>query len=155
MKAFISVLLFTTSAFCSKISKSRHPRLFWVSSTTSTSTTTSTLSTNSLCYITGTGTFVACTGRKRRFIDFDPLLEEGKPDIRAASPVSMESDYEEFVEEVNSGKDTEAEREARFLLYWMTTTLTSTSTTTSTSFSSTQTLTLTVCTPTTVIATCG
>jgi hypothetical protein len=53
---------------------------------------------------------------------------------------------EEWVEELNSGKDENSEdaesveREAKFLLYWMTTTLTSTSTTTSTSFSSTQTV---------------
>ena len=67
---------------------------------------------------------------------------------------------EDMVDEIDSGKDDNseddktAERQAKFLLYWMTTTLTSTSTTTSTSFSSTQTLTLTVCTPTTVVATC-
>ena len=65
-----------------------------------------------------------------------------------------------MMEDLDSGKDDiigdakNAEREAKFLLYWMTTTLTSTSTTTSTSFSSTQTLTLTLCTPTAVIATC-
>ena len=67
-------------------SNGRSPRLFWVSSTTSTSTTTSTLSTNSLCFVTGTSAITANCKRKRRFIDFDPLTnDEEESEIHASS----------------------------------------------------------------------
>ena len=62
----------------------------------------------------------------------------------------LEASKKEEIEEA----DKSAERDAKFLLYWLTTTITSTSTTVSTTFSSTHTLTLTSCTPSTVIATC-
>eukprot|EP00090_Calanus_glacialis_P027743 TRINITY_DN439_c0_g1_i1.p1 TRINITY_DN439_c0_g1~~TRINITY_DN439_c0_g1_i1.p1 ORF type:complete len:162 (+),score=32.34 TRINITY_DN439_c0_g1_i1:52-537(+) len=161
MKTMMSVLLLSASVYCTKMSKTRNPRLFWVSSTTSTSTTTSTLSTNTLCFVTGNMAISTACKRKRRFINFDPLLGKGTESEIQASLINDESKHEDMVDEIDSGKDDNseddktAERQAKFLLYWMTTTLTSTSTTTSTSFSSTQTLTLTVCTPTTVIATCG
>merc|ERR1719284_1003926 len=87
----------------------RKPKLFFVS----TSSTTSTLQTQSICYVTS-GTPTTCTGRRRRSID-----REG-----AQLAVVKPSQYE--------GK---LDREGRFLLYWITTTSISTSTSYTTTIS--------------------
>merc|ERR1711877_4422 len=70
------VVFFLAAAASAKQHVERHPKLFFVS----TSSTTSTLSTGSLCYVT-TSTFAgACTGRKRRAINFEGAsVDEFKP----------------------------------------------------------------------------
>ena len=98
----------------------RHPKLFFVS----TSSTTSTLSTGTVCYIT-TGTVSTCTGRKRRAISFDGASS----DVSELRPSQLKEDVQ------SSKKDGRLDREGRFLLYWITTTSISTSTSFTTTFS--------------------
>merc|ERR1712018_627407 len=102
----------------------RHPKLFFVS----TSSTTSTIQTASVCYITTTTGFLgACTGRKRRAINFDEF-----------KPSQMK---EEVVQ--SSMEEKSSDRKGRFLLYW----ITPTSISTSTSFTSTFSVYSVFCTP--------
>merc|ERR1712027_288563 len=83
----------------------RKPKLFFVS----TSSTTSTLQTQSICYVTS-GTPTTCTGRRRRSIDRDGVqLAVVKP-----SQLNQEVQPSQY-----EGK---LDREGRFLLYWITTT---------------------------------
>merc|ERR1712141_61694 len=113
------VVFFLAAAASAKQHVERHPKLFFVS----TSSTTSTLSTASMCYVT-TATFAgACTGRKRRAINFEGAsVDEFKPS--------------QLKEEVQSSReDRSLDREGRFLLYWITTTSISTSTSFTTTFS--------------------
>merc|ERR1711892_774564 len=136
-------LLFVLVPADAEQQKSRHPRLFLVSS----SSTTSTLSTTTLCYSTAaTGFTTTACGRKKRAIYTDPVTgEQGglalddliKPQEPISSEVSKKD--EELIE---SGKK-EYEREGKFLLYWMTTTTTSTFT----SYTATTTLGALECTP--------
>merc|ERR1712113_301920 len=104
----------------------RQPKLFYVS----TSVTTSTLQTASICYVSSTS-LTTCTGRKRRAIEM------------ASADTSAE------LEPSHSGKHDTASsvddsREGRFLLYWITTT----SISTSTSFTTTFTVSSALCTHT-------
>ena len=98
----------------------RHPKLFFVS----TSSTTSTLSTGTVCYIT-TGTVSTCSGKKRRAINFDGASF----DESELQPSQLKEDVQ------SSRKDGRLDREGRFLLYWITTTSISTSTSFTTTFS--------------------
>merc|ERR1712179_364808 len=68
------VVFLLAAAVSAKKQVERHPKLFFVS----TSSTTSTLSTATLCYITTTPFSNACSGRKRRAINFEGAsVEEG------------------------------------------------------------------------------
>merc|ERR1712184_63050 len=126
----LMVVLFLAAAVSAKHGVERHPKLFFVS----TSSTTSTLSTASMCYVTTTGFTGACTGRKRRAIDFE-----------GASVDESEFKPSQLKEDVQSSRgDRSLDREGRFLLYWITTTSISTSTSFTTTFSVSSVL----CTPT-------
>merc|ERR1712113_660556 len=86
----------------------RDPKLFFVSS----SSTTSTISTSTLCYSTINSAATTCPGRKKKraimeAIDHDTPVEADKVS-------SLESGMEE-VESAN-------QRQGKFLLYWLTTT---------------------------------
>merc|ERR1712203_741500 len=105
-----------------------HPKLFFVS----TSSTTSTLSTGTVCYIT-TGTVSTCTGRKRRAISFDGASS----DVSELRPSQLKEDVQ------SSKKDGRLDREG-FLLYWITTT---SSISTSTSYTTTFSVFSVSCTP--------
>merc|ERR1712018_1052238 len=97
----------------------RKPRLFFLS----TSSTTTTLQTQSICYVTSGTTITTCTGRKRRSIKIDGAqLSDVKP-----SQLNQEVQ--------SSQKEAEKHREGRFLLYWITTTSISTSTSYTTTIS--------------------
>jgi len=128
---------------------SRNGKLFFVS------TTTSTLSTTTACFYSGTNTLTTCTGKRKRSISASPDTED---DVRQKiSPKRIERDIESVQEQegavensplagepsdVESGlKDVDNERDAKFLLYW------ATSTTTSTTYSSTSTIATVECTP--------
>merc|ERR1711936_626617 len=113
-------VVFFLAAAASAKQVERHPKLFFVS----TSSTTSTLSTGTVCYIT-TGTVSTCTGRKRRAISFDGASSD-ESELR---PSLLKEDVQ------SSKKDGKLDREGRFLLYWITTTSISTSTTTFSVFS--------------------
>merc|ERR1711920_987289 len=99
----------------------RHPKLFFVS----TSSTTSTLKTGTECYVSS-GTLSTCPGRKRRAILFDGAQLD-------------QSDVEpsQLTEGVRSSKELGSDRKGKFLLYWITTT----------SISTTFTISSVVCTP--------
>merc|ERR1712203_491472 len=104
----LMVVFFLAAAVSAKQQVERHPKLFFVS----TSSTTSTLSTGSMCYVTTTGFTGACTGRKRRAIDFE-----------GASVDESEFKPSQLKEDVQSSRgDSSLDREGRFLLYWITTT---------------------------------
>merc|ERR1712051_534389 len=92
----------------------RNPKLFFVSSTTST------ISTTTICYVSsGTpSTAAACGKRKRRALMVDSVT--GQDTAIDFSGVTR-TEQEESSPEVASTKDEEA-REGKFLLYWMTTT---------------------------------
>jgi len=141
----------------------RQPKLFFVSSSTSTSisTTTSLLSSTLTCYLVSSTAYSACTGRKKRA---SSLIENAAPiadannikisrvDRSIAEPaVNVESGAQESLAAAPG-----ANREAKFAWYYMTTTVTSTSTFTSTSttFTSTLSVLLQSCTPASFIA-CG
>ena len=97
----------------------RKPRLFFVS----TSSTTTTLQTQSICYVTSGTTITTCTGRKRRSIKIDGAQHA---DVNPS----------QLTQEVHSSqKEAEKHREGRFLLYWITTTSISTSTSYTTTIS--------------------
>ena len=91
----------------------RKPRLFFVS----TSSTTTTLQTQSICYVTSGTTITTCTGRKRRSIKID--VAQHAADVK---PSQLNQKVQ------SSQKEAEKHREGRFLLYWITTTSISTST---------------------------
>ena len=98
----------------------RKPRLFFVS----TSSTTTTLQTQSICYITSGTTITTCTGRKRRSIKID--VAQHAADVK---PSQLNQKVQ------SSQKEAEKHREGRFLLYWITTTSISTSTSYTTTIS--------------------
>ena len=98
----------------------RKPRLFFVS----TSSTTTTLQTQSICYVTSGTTITTCTGRKRRSIKID--VAQHAADVK---PSQLNQKVQ------SSQKEAEKHREGRFLLYWITTTSISTSTSYTTTIS--------------------
>ena len=129
----------------------RKPKLFFVS----TSATTSTLQTLSICYVSS-ATPAACTGRKRRSISLEPAESKSLDGMEASHAISiltgMESEGAVQPSTINREVNGEplqdeassiANREGRFLLYWITTT----SISTSTSFTTTYTVSSVSCTP--------
>merc|ERR1712211_204627 len=107
----------------------RKPKLFYVS----TSATTSTLNTASICYVTSGTVTTACTGRRRRSLNIEAVpLADVKP-----SQLSQEVQ--------SSEKEMKNNRGGRFLLYWITTT----SISTSTSYTVTVSISAATCTPAT------
>merc|ERR1719410_3395577 len=105
---------------------SKKPRLFYVT----TKSSTSTLSTFSICFVSSDAAPVTCKRRKKRAgLNSDPIIDQ-ESDITPS--------------EVQSGLENEQEeRNARFLVYWLTTTSPSFSTV----YSATSTLASLKCTP--------
>ena len=97
------------------LSFSRSPKLFYISTTS----TTSTLSTTTVCFVSNTTPVVCPAGKRKRKALAEPSLDED--DI---NPTSVT-----YLSELQSGEG----RSGRLALYWKTTTLTSTSTTYTTS----------------------
>jgi hypothetical protein len=97
---------------------------------------------------------VACpTTKKKR-----SLVVDGDDAMEISFSKRSQVDMQTIPSEISSTKDKEGSRKARFVLYYMTTTLTSTSTSTSTSssYTATYTVSLLSCTPSGVLATmCG
>merc|ERR1740128_735153 len=109
----------------------RNPRLFLVT----TSSTTSTLMTSSICYSTAAGTAVttACTGKRKKRAILSELIDSHDDDkaINIQPSGKLHESEGKHVEELMSTKHEEGDREARLLnglLYWITTTTTSTTT---------------------------
>merc|ERR1712211_16063 len=108
----LSIVLFGLAACAAGDEVARKPKLFYVS----TSATTSTLNTASICYVTSGTVTTACTGRRGRSLNIEAVpLADVKP-----SQLSQEVQ--------SSEKEMKNNREGRFLLYWITTTSISTST---------------------------
>merc|ERR1712228_55735 len=108
------------------ISNNRKPKLFFVSS----ASTTKTIETDTACYVSSANGFTgACSRRRRR-----PFLSEGMDNVPEFQPSLVESGMDDTVSEGRQGK---------FLLYWLTTT----STSTSTKFTKTATVLSVLCTP--------
>merc|ERR1712062_157855 len=108
----LCVVLSVLAACAAGDEVARKPRLFFVS----TSSTTTTLQTQSICYVTSGTTITTCTGRKRRSIKIDGAQHA---DVKP-SQLNQEVEF--------SQKDAEKHRDGRFLLYWITATSISTST---------------------------
>merc|ERR1712156_590720 len=109
----LCVVLSVLAACAAGDDVARKPKLFYVS----TSVTTSTLQTVSICHITSGTTITTCTGRKRRSIKID--VAQHAADVK---PSQLNQKVQ------SSQKEAEKHREGRFLLYWITTTSMSTST---------------------------
>merc|ERR1712051_625506 len=106
----------------------RNPKLFFVSSTTST------LSTTTICYVSSS-TAQAC-GRKRRAILIDSESERDA-EFEYDGVSKRDGDVESSIDELSEVEAAQtSEREGKFLLYWMTTTSTSTTYTATTTVSS-------------------
>ena len=139
--------------------QSRTPKLFYV--TTQSSTTT--LTTQSLCWVSSSTALTIACGRKKRMINYDPLTgAQGEIDpsklvtfqllaitlfifhFRFSAAASSVDDLAENEIDIEGSKNkVNASREGKFLVYWMTTT----SITTITSYSATRTLASLICTP--------
>ena len=147
-----SVLVLLSCVFCvcwcldteqgvSELSDSpRQPRLFFVS----TSSTTSTISTLTYCFSSSAAAVTACRRKKRRSLVADSVEALGEGELiepARSSPLQLEQGEQE------AG----AQRQGRFFLYWITTTSTSTTTT----FTATSTIQSVVCTPQGFYSECG
>merc|ERR1719251_770322 len=108
----VSLLVVFLAAAASGKQVERHPKLFFVS----TSSTTSTLMTGTECYVSS-GTLSTCPGRKRRSILYD-----------GAQLDQLDVEPSQLTEGVRSSKELGSDRKGKFLLYWITTTSISTST---------------------------
>ena len=122
-----AVLYFTK---CLVIKSFRSPKLFYVTTVSSTSTISST----TICFVKSANfANAACKRRKRRML---VPSRESSLEIQPSDPVTLDSGVgEEESEEIG--------RMARFALYWKTTTLTSSTTT----YTGTSTLASLYCTP--------
>merc|ERR1711923_285648 len=123
-----------------KRAKSREPKLFFVSS----SSTTSTISTHTICYKSTSTAVGTCGKRKKRTILVDTDDQEDSRMIKPSYSIG-EDEEEEFDSKLQSGAEDAAvaQRDGRFLLYWLTTT----STSTTTIYTGTSTIASLVCTP--------
>ena len=124
---------------------SRNPRLYFVSTTTSTST----MSTYSVCFVQfATGDALLTCGKKKRSI---PAIDNAASDLSDSdqivpNPVAKEEEsLSELsdIADVTSSKEIDDEREGKFLNYWMTKTVTWTYT----SFTATSSIASVYCTP--------
>ena len=105
----------------------RKPRLFYVS----TSSTTSTVSTASICFITTSkGPVGTCAGKRRR-----RMVQQAGSSITPSKfgDTALVSSPEDLA--VDGRPKASSGREGRFLLYWITTTSTSTTTSYTTTYS--------------------
>merc|ERR1712026_477920 len=132
----ISVIFFVCGSYGLGEQKSREPRIFYVSTTSSTST----LMTATVCFQSSDKAAVACgKRRKRRFVEAD-----GKELDDIITPFKV-PEFEDAEPAIETSKDMVANegREGRFLLYWLTTT----SLSTLTSYTTTYTVASLTCTP--------
>ena len=118
-KVFTLILPLLISFPRSSTKAEREPKLFFVS----TSSTTSTLQTASVCYVTSGATITTCSGRRRRSVKIDGAQ------LADVKPSQLNQDVQ------SSQKAASQDREGRFLLYWVTTTSISTSTSYTTTIS--------------------
>merc|ERR1711936_72525 len=121
-----------------EVKESRAPRLFYVSTTSSTTT----IFTQTICYMSTATAPVACGKRKKRFTDLDKQVSlDGA--IEPFRTSDLEGEEEDEAPELDTSKDVDNKRDGKFLVYWLTTT----SLSTLTSFTRTVTIGSIKCTP--------
>merc|ERR1712088_673392 len=98
------VVLLTVAAGSAEDEVARKPKLFFVS----TSATTTTLQTLSVCYYTS-GSLTTCTGRKRRAIDVDGVMLSDVKSLEDSASTELESSHRE------EGTSIDGSRDGRFL----------------------------------------
>merc|ERR1712107_451982 len=106
MNAVSLLLVLFAVAASAEDEVARKPKLFFVS----TSATTSTLQTLSICYVSSNA-ISACTGRKRRAINID-----GGSSLTDTASVELEPSQRE---QEASAPAIDGSRDGRFLLYWI------------------------------------
>ena len=121
--------------------RSRQPKLFFVSS----SSTTSSVSTSTICFISTNTGFTTCGKRRRRNILVDGIsgaagqiqpMSARWVEVKTLKLITQAVFFSSFDDEadlstkLDSGAEdpTTSDRDGRFLLYWLTTTSTSTTT---------------------------
>merc|ERR1712014_443884 len=142
MRVFLLALISSSPALGEDSGKKRTKRLFYVSTTSSTTT----LRTDTICYASTTTTLGTCGRRKRRsFGDISSYDSDyGKIDPTGLS--------DEPTEDIEDSKEHVMSRKPRFLVYWMTTT----SLSTLTSYTTTLTVASLTCTPSALeLSLCG
>ena len=127
---------------------SRHPKLYLISTTTSTST----VSTTSVCWVmsaTANG-IITCKKKKRSisFLDDSPSKQRAaeiapNPSIKSSAEEVFTKVYGVGAEVSPSTEEMDEEREARYLQYWLTRTMITTFTT----FTATSSIGSIFCTP--------
>merc|ERR1711935_1039324 len=133
-----------------ELKRSRNPKVYLISTTTSTST----LSTSSVCYIVvATPNVLVSCKKKKRSIGFleDKPTNQQTSEIIAPNPALKAEDNDAFaklhdIADVTGGKNYEEDyedREAKFFNYWMTTTVITTFPT----YTATSSLGSIICTP--------
>ena len=142
----LSCLLTFVSCQDTEVGVAREPKLFYVS----TSRTTTTISTVTVCFSTSKDAVIACKKKRKRSIldEAIPVTAEVGDSIRPQR-LGLEGE-EDALLDLESGSE-QAQRDGRFLLYWITTT----STSTTTSFTATSTIQSIVCTPANFYSACG
>ena len=144
---FLSCLL--SLSLCAEPSEpvglaSREPRLFYVS----TSSSTTTISTITVCFSTSSiASLTQCKKKRRRSILDEAISADTSVDISPQRTETVEDSKDLETENVED----QAQRDPRFLLYWITTTTTSTTTT----YTLTSTVQSIVCTPAGFYSSCG
>ena len=128
----------------------RQPKLFFVSSTTSTTT----ISTKTVCYVASSTAIQMLTCKKKKRSILNAVMGVSSEDIKPASSVKtfeeavekikddIEDNNKEDITDLISGMEL-SQKEGRFLNYWLTTTITSTFTT----YTDTSSVASLVCTP--------
>ena len=150
---FCLTLFFTLSTFTLAQQQhlpSRQPKLFFVSSTTSTTT----ISTQTVCYVASSTAIQMLTCKKKKRSILSSVMGDTSEEIKPASSIKtfeeavekikddMEDDNKEDISNILSGLEV-SQKEGRFLNYWLTTTITTTFTT----YTATSSLASLVCTP--------
>merc|ERR1739838_94912 len=120
LKFLLLALIGCSSASAAKDVKNRTDRLFYVSTTSSTST----LLTQSICYATKS-TIVVCTKKKKKR-SLDDIFDHDSED--KIDPTGSSGELQQDVDELVDLTEDNELRAPRFLVYWMTTTKLSTST---------------------------
>eukprot|EP00090_Calanus_glacialis_P029061 TRINITY_DN46603_c0_g1_i1.p1 TRINITY_DN46603_c0_g1~~TRINITY_DN46603_c0_g1_i1.p1 ORF type:complete len:134 (-),score=39.03 TRINITY_DN46603_c0_g1_i1:94-495(-) len=126
--------------------RTRHPRLFFISSTS----TSVTFSTTTVCFYSGTVAVTSCTGKRKRAI-LDLPDHPGDIALQIAPKRVQREPVLDTADDLVSGM-MEEERKERVLVYWDTTTTTYTTTT----YYDTSTIATVECTPAAfTISVCG
>merc|ERR1711994_197361 len=128
----------------------RQPKLFYVSSTTSTTT----WGTQTVCYVASSTAIQMLTCKKKKRSILNSVMGATSEQINPASSIKtfeeavekikddMDDDNKEDISNILSGLEV-SQKEGRFLNYWLTTTITTTFTT----YTATSSLASLVCTP--------